>query len=908
MTNSWKSLFLYLTAGVGLAICTTASAKDMVNMLPNPGFETGMPKPWREFNVGNYKLVRNPDRARSGQFYAEFAWRNPGKGWSTLQNQTRIDVYPGATYEQGVWARGRGMFRFWLVELSKSGTFSGNAFGEWTKLTNEWRLCHRTWTCPEGIYRASFFLEVWKNAVVDFDDAYFSYDRDEFTPPEAETLAVIPQVKVSNTEIELTLNGKPFDGPTQVVYGEHVIGIEAKATGDEPGLSGSVRFGDHEVKLNKRWRVAPLPADDLWRQVGFDDRAWQPVAEQDGIWDAEGFKAIALRRVVLWKSQRMDPYEKNQWVALMRDRMFVAPGSAGGFVIIVQEPSKTSSDKLALHIEAPAFMPLLDRDEGAGFWHYNWRHETMRTTAFQRDGLRYIHYQLNYHIPKKAKFRTFAPVYFRADRKVPESDKYTFSFWREANGNITDVPMVLPITLTGPVNGRQCKYFHLTYDGVPYGHSANVIPYSRAERYSLAETLLDVGMNVIRANFYKKESGREYIDFLKKRNVHVWNGFNQGMNFPGNDGPVPYEGLHSIPHQARHKHPEYQAKFYDGSTEAFENHLGARREDMTGKVMWCQEYVAQGGKVYYDSYRPLFEDMKKNLGDVLYAMWNWEYPTIGYSCFCGRCRIAFGKFASASDSFKLTDQVIVTKYPQKWIKFRLDQSARHQLSMMTFLKEYDMMLTNWHPGRALTSGDFDYSLLGDAYKYHFMGWPGYSLPLMGSGRDGSPGDLWKKMSPDIHLVGQTIPNIYHSDIIDERMFKIWTLNVALGTHGGGWVMWVERAFNQTHGQSYFMGEATRLINDFEEFFKKSRHIESKFQQQGLTGNANELIALEGPDGKEVLVLLFNQSDRPAEVTVTIKDAAAGWTKVQQWEGKTFPNATKLTVTVPEKDVIALLYR
>ena len=189
-----------------------------------------------------------------------------------------------------------------------------------------------------------------------------------------------------------------------------------------------------------------------------------------------------------------------------------------------------------------------------------------------------------------------------------------------------------------------------------------------------------------------------------------------------------------------------------------------------------------------------------------------------------------------------------------------------------------------------------------------MGWPGSDLPLFGAGRDGKLTEPWKKLNPDIHVVGMTITNTFWNHVIDERMFKIWTLNIALATHGGGWMLWQEVAWNQTQGQSYFMGEATRLIDAYEEFFKKSKHIESKFQQQGLTGKANELIALEGPDGKEALVLLFNQSDRPAEVTVTIKDAAAGWTKVQQWEGKTFPNATKLTVTVPEKDVIALRYR
>ena len=75
----------------------------------------------------------------------------------------------------------------------------------------------------------------------------------------------------------------------------------------------------------------------------------------------------------------------------------------------------------------------------------------------------------------------------------------------------------------------------------------------------------------------------------------------------------------------------------------------------------------------------------------------------------------------------------------------------------------------------------------------------------------------------------------------------------------------------------------------------------------MKGRPNEMLALESPDGKEALVLLFNQTEKPIEVIVTLKDAA-GWKTAQQWEGKKFDSAAKLTVTVPENDVIALHYK
>ena len=911
MTNSWKRRFLCLTAAVGLAFCVTASAKDMVNMLPNPGFETGMPEPWREFNFGHYRLVRDPEKAHSGQYCAEFAWRKPGKGYySTLECIHYMDVYPGATYEQGVWARGRGQFRFWAVMSTKSAQFQGTSMSKYQSLTDEWKHYSRKWTCPEGIYRVVFFMEVSENTVVNFDDANFSYDRDVFTPPEAETLKVMPQVRATDAKVKIYLNNKSFEGPQKIVYGEQVIGIEAHATGDNPLLSGSVRFGNHEVKLDKRWRAAPMPADESWRKAGFDDRAWKPVTEQNGIWDTDGLKSVALRRVVLWKTQRAEPFRKNQWIVLMRDRMYVAEDSAGAFVFVVNEsPSKTPAKKLTMHIEAPAFMSLLDREEGAVFWHTNWHHDKLETTEFERDGVKYVRYALTYRIAKAPRYVTYAPLYFKAHKDIPRSDNYTFTFWREANRNITDVPMVLPITVTGIVNGRQCKFFHLTYDGSPACHQANAFPYSKVERYELTKTLIDTGMNVMRFRVADKDWGKEYLRFVKKHNVHTWNQFNTGMVWPRPAEDAPYEGLHSITHQTLDKHPELQAVLYDGGKEAFENSLGFVYEDRRGNRMWCQEYVAKGGKVFLDSFRPLIESDKKKLGGtMLYVMWDWEYSTFQNSCFCVRCKSAFAKSFKVPDALQLSAEAIITQHPKKWIKFRLEQEGRHQLSFAKFLKEYDVLLTNWHPGQAITSGYFDYTLLGDTYEYHKSGWPGSDLPLLGIGRRGEIAEPWKKINPNIQFLGMTHTMTFWSQVIDERMFKIWTLNVALGTHGGGWVLWQEVAFNQTHGQSYFMGEATRLINDFEEYFKKSRHIETKFHQQGLTGKANELIALEGPDGKDALVLLFNQSDKPAEVTVTVKDRAAAWNTAQHWEGKKFNDATKLTIIVPAKDVVALHYR
>ena len=912
MTKSWKSRFLCLTAVVGLALCATASAREMVNIVKNPGFEDGMPAPWSPTS-GDYKVQRGPEEAHSGHYFAVFSSRKYSKGgYSSLNNM--LKVYPGVTYDVGVWGKGRGSVDLWVVQYTQQGKFSSTDFGrgqdvdgvgKTSLLTGNWQHYQRTWTAPEGIYGAGFFLRVSAGAVASFDDAHFSYDRDTFTPPEAETLEVTTEVKVVNANFKLTLNGKPFDGPAKILYGEHVIGIEAHATGDKPRLSGSVRFGDHVVKLDKRWRSSALPADNSWRESGYDDGQWQPVLSDAGLWDADGLKNIALRRVVLWKSSRKDPWRENQWLSMVRDRMYVAEGSAGAFVHIVPEREKIRATDLILHVEAPAFLRLLDRFEKATAFHSNYAYKKVETSLLEKDGVAYTHFKFVYNVPVKAPWKAFAPMYFKAAEKIPGEKRYTFTFWREWNGNVTDVPMTMPLIVTGPVNGRQCKYFHLSYNRPVLCHSGGFGTFSMEERQAMADTCIAAGMNVAWAVLTEQNRVLDYFLDIKKRGVLLAYGANIGMNWPRQEA-----GDESPAGRALAAHPEVRGRYYDGSKAVFESSIGHRHHDMTGKTMWCQEYVATDGKLFYDLMRPRYEEAKKKLGDILYTMWDWEYNTMGWSCFCDRCKSAFGKFAGVANAVKLSDETIVKKYPRKWIAFRLDQSARHQLSMMKFLKEYDILLTNWHPGGGIECSDFDYSLLGDTYDYHFMGWPGSDLPTLGSGRAPDFNSAWKKLNPEVHLVAQTIVDMFPGHVIDERMFKVWTLNIALGTYGGGWFFWLDSMYPlpQSHGMSYFIGEATRLIDSYEEFFKKRKHISGKFEQQGLTGKLNELIALEGPDGKDALVLLFNQGDEPAEVTVTVKDAAAGWTNVQQWEGPAFDGAGKVTLTVPEKDVIALRYR
>ena len=79
-----------------------------------------------------------------------------------------------------------------------------------------------------------------------------------------------------------------------------------------------------------------------------------------------------------------------------------------------------------------------------------------------------------------------------------------------------------------------------------------------------------------------------------------------------------------------------------------------------------------------------------------------------------------------------------------------------------------------------------------------------------------------------------------------------------------------------------------------------------FNQSGLEGLGSGFVALESPDANSILVLLFNENDKPVKVTVE-SEAVRGW-KVKQWEEAGFRRSHKVKVRVPALDVIALDYQ
>lgn len=893
-----------------LALSSSVYAERWVNLLPNPGLERGMPDPWYVYLSGQMTLNRSKQEAHSGEFYVTLRWKpHVEGGYSALCNPHpdlygNMEVQPGTPYTVGVWARGKGTVALWIFQTSKSGKFIGTDFGKDEKLTDTWKHYERAWRPAEGVCNGTLALRI-TGVYADFDDATVSFDSEAHPLPERETIKISHRLMASESTVEFYVNGEKVAADTVVPYGEYVLAVKAGAAGDGPLVSGMASVGDFEVPMDERWRVAPVPADDAWKKPGFDDTKWAFASGRDGVWAPDGGKEIALRRVVLWKKERVSPWRKNQWVTMMRDRMFLPRGGMQTWVSIIDPPTAAPCSEVVLRLEVPDFLRLLDKREEGTNYYSNWWPSKVEVEPFARDGARYNHYRIRYAVPAPgSRFRAWAPLYFGIDDQVPAPPKgkeYVWRYWREANGNITDVPTTLPIIVTGPVSGRQCKYFQLVYNRPGIMHTGGWGTYSLSQRKAIADTLISCGMNVAYlGSLSNRNKVRDSFLYLQDKGVKFYSrSFNGGMTVYPN-----YAGIAFLK-----EYPEFAGRTYKGDPKKFKDafHEPAPPPDAQYAI-WCQEYVAQGGKEFYDRMRPGLEEERKLFPSVKYWMWDWEGRPYTSSSFADRDIKSFRAFAKIPDDLKLTDEIIAEKYGGEWTRFRVDQTARHIRSMIKFLKEYGIELTVWMPGGGWKQHGLDLSLVKDVYAYHFMGWPGSDLPLFGAGQGGSPASGWRKIFGNVHLVAQSIVNIFPVQVIDERMFKIWTMDACLGTAGGGWTLWMDCMFpfGQTGGMSYFIGEATRMIDAYQETFRRANHVTGKFTQEGLKGRGSGLVALEGPDGNSILVLVFNHSGEPAELTVT-SGAVPGWT-VKQWEGKAFADSKNVKLTVRAYDVIALDYR
>jgi len=169
---------------------------------------------------------------------------------------------------------------------------------------------------------------------------------------------------------------------------------------------------------------------------------------------------------------------------------------------------------------------------------------------------------------------------------------------------------------------------------------------------------------------------------------------------------------------------------------------------------------------------------------------------------------------------------------------------------------------------------------------------------------GKLGLTWAERMPGTKVKGQIIVSWYPKAVLDDRRYKAYTITMAIGTRGGGYEYWNGELFEPgSAGMRYFVGEATRMIADFDEFYLR----DGNYTRDGFSSNLDtvDFYVIQRQDKRRALVFAYNDNAKPKAATIVCKHPGA---QVRLWPSDEWMKGESYSVTIPPVDVLALEYR
>jgi hypothetical protein len=578
-------------------------------------------------------------------------------------------------------------------------------------------------------------------------------------------------------------------------------------------------------------------------------------------------------------------------------------------------PTQAPVTSLELELDVPAFLEYVGKGKGtsAAFGDCAPYKVTSRNTT--RDGKPYKRYrisappihrgkavfeqgllkrfqvgdQLSPVWPTRAK-STCAILFTlpKSARGVAPGQQFHIYHRRIINGNKTDFIESFPMEIMPPLTGRCPKRFKLWNHPTPWSYSGA----SPSEAPNVCDLLLKrntaMGVRILHAPVGAESYLRATYRRMHKAGYTMEVGWCNGMNYlmtPEGAGRDKWTGTGL---RFLYEHPEYQARWYTGNKER----LLAATAGMSPRIhdpdippekqpfMWCQQYVAEGGKHYLDRWRA---QLKREYADVIpgpkVLVWDWEYATMKNSCFCRRCIAAFKKYARLRASAEITPEIMAADHTLKWIDFRMQQSADHIRSFRKMANKLGIELCVYTSGGDLDEprGGLKWEIIGDAPNWAWLGWPGNTgkggIHLRNTERTFD--NLTEYVGPNVRLVGQVMYLTYWpSGGSDPRQRKIDLVKAACYTRSAMSV-WSRTGYGgltDQAGTSYWTAQAMDFIARYEDFLLDGTRSRVSVQVEGIDAETN----LTAFDHKgERLVLLFNETRKPLEVAVTVRNVPAG---------------------------------
>lgn len=921
-----------------LAFTQAAKPAEYIELMPEGSFEDPElinSRPGWEVvrGRGELEVVR---KARTGSYAVKFTAK-PERGHNSMFGLNLggaafthgVEVQPGASYHASVWAKGKGRASI-IVNQWSTVNLGAETFQDTppVELTDEWQPVRVIYSPTDRrVKRATFMIQLeGKNAEALFDDASFRF-KPAANPgisleEEVPSLQFSLTLETRDTEAEIYLNGELIEtsgGTADITIEEgiHVLGITCLARGEFPG----VRITSPDFpEIGKRWRFHPgRSVPEEWHSVEFNDSDWLPAEKgPDGYIQMMGDSGEThFRQVLIWNETHHTGPQR--WLIPPMPEWGFPVGGLEALRIALYSPLPFALEDSQFILEIPDGFRLLPVDEHGLRYIFNIPAETAIEELFEKDGRLWRRYNMNYsrtHLRPDRGHYTVWPVMMKED--LPIGAYFEFRIRRLARKNITELPQSIPVKILPPVEGRMPDQFRIgAYAGLGFWNSL----ISDKLMDEAAKQAAKAGFNqfTIRPNRWGEEWERQLRrlhDTVRAQGARVI--LFPSFNYPflgawvgghvGEDGRV---------YQWALSKKGARARYFEASREW----TPEERESTHLCPIFIKNNADDFRSALREDYRVMMEEFTPEASGLFinFERRAWHRTRggspggAGSYCFCELCKEEFRIAADITEFEALTDRTILSKYYEEWDHFW----NQNQADILAIAGEaarklgLEYMLYTWAGNRNLWEG------AAGTLDILFAGNPG-DRPAEGEIQDRMDtfGDYYREEIRAPLRIGQRFAYHYlrgpdrnfppsgdvkvlsHSGFFEPRSWKNQVLRVAAAMGGG---IDLQNPLDFPGGALYYIGEASRIISVYENFFLHGKRKDDDVYSDEL--KPSDRLLLEYEDEK--LFLLFNGTAKSKSVSVKFSNLPQNFEIIPFETDKIFKNKREITVTIPPLDTVVL---
>ncbi len=732
---------------------------------------------------------------------------------------------------------------------------------------------------------------------------------------------LIVQSQKRDANIKLYVDGREIQPDSSGKYvvkikeGFSVFAVECVASGSNPGAQIVI---EGMPETASRWRVS---ANDEkgWMDSAFNDARWAAPAIKEGnfLWSNNSAAKLYLRQIILWNNTHdgelkciLPPVREWGFSENSTDTLFLA----------LYSPLAFQLDNYEFQLDMPEGFELLDMNKTTserswygGTYKINCTPQKVTKIPAEHQGIKYNRYIIKYKNgdiprpgPRESTFFSMLPV--KLNKWNSDKKETCFYYARQAQGNFTEIATKLPVRILPPINGRMLKKVMITqYCGTPY--FGTTLSNQHLEEH--VKTAAAAGFNYWQVNAHS-DYGKKFNNMLVDGKASLI--ASQNANYPiwGNCE------MNGALLNLLETRPEFKAKYFN-NTSARDKHY----------QRYCPSYVTigEGRNAFKDAVKKDFQE--KIFGPIPQAKitWlNWEsqswqlagsYTTAQKGdesyCFCERCKKAFKEFAKLPADKQLSDDEIFKNYYKGWADFRSKLDGEVEGIVNEVCKELGKKYYLYH-------GASDHTLweaCKGKIEHAFPGLPGNGVADSKQqqfiddkmeffrtkvGLDRVVGQRFSFFGP-YYLIGSAQAWKYCQVLsaegyVNARSWKSQIIRIVASLHEG---VDMQSSIEAVAGMFYYIGEATRLIAEYEDLFYEGKREDSLAASEQLK-YPNLLVLTKG---HERLVLLFNETDKPLKVDLNNNNLKTGQSASVFESSEKIDNPEKMSVTVAAGDVAAV---